>query len=157
MVDRRDGAGAVTDPARPTGGIDVDRLMDDLKRRVEARRAAGEIDQRVLDMPFTAETDVDATSASVRLRPETAYSSKPGLGRVITIAKRAQIRFIFHFLNDLVSQINAALRRLDDRQGDTERARRRLEEQVVRNEEELAGLRRRVAALESAAGASPEG
>jgi len=141
----------------PTRGIDVDRLMDDLKRRVDARRAAAEIDPRVLDMPFTAETDPDAPGTSVRLRPETAYSSKPGVGRAITFAKRAQIRFLHHFLNDLVAQINTALLRLDARHDDEERERRRLQEQVGRLEDELAGLRRRVAELESAPGGTPEG
>lgn len=115
------------------GGIDVDRLMDDLKRRVAARRAAGELDPRVLDLPFSAtEEPADAAGVAVRLRPETAYSSKPGVGRAITLAKRAQIKFLFHFLNDLVEQINRALRRTDERLERQERMIERLQTQVER-------------------------
>jgi hypothetical protein len=147
----------VTEPAPPAGGIDVDRLMDDLKRRVDARRAEGELDPRVLDMPFTVDADGDATGLSVRLRPQTAYSSKAGVGRAITFAKRAQIRFIYHFLNDMVGQVNAALRRLDDRADQQERARARLEERVAQLEEELAGMRRRVADIDSAPDGTPGG
>lgn len=140
----------MSEPAPPPGGIDVDRLMDDLKRRVAARRAAGEIDPRVLDMPFNALDDA-SSAAPIRLRPEVAYSSKPGVGRVITLAKRALIKMQFHFLNDAVTQANTALARLEDELRDERRARAALEGQVARLDDELAELRRSAAGPESPA------
>lgn len=123
-----------------SGGIDVDRLMDDLKRRVAARRAAGELDPRVLDLPFSAmEEPPDAAGVAVRLRPETAYSSKRGVGQAITLAKRVQIKFLFHFLNDLVEQINRALRRTDERLERQETTIQRLQARVERLEAEHRG------------------
>lgn len=142
------------------GGIDVARLMEDLERRVAARRAAGELDPAVLDLPFDGDEPADA-GPSVRLRPETAYSTRPGVGRVITLAKRAVIRFLFHFLNDLVVQINGALARLDaariaaEREGAT--ARGALEADVARLEDEVSDLDRRLAAIERAAAPPPAG
>lgn len=136
----------------PTGPIDLDRLMDDLKRRVDARRAAAEIDPRILHMPFTIETDENGSgAASVRLRPETAYSSKPLVGRPVTIAKRGAIRFLYHFLNDLVGQINTVLARLDEAQSAQERAREAVEARTGRIEDEMSRLQRRISALEAQA------
>jgi hypothetical protein len=139
------GTDAAVSEQSPGGGIDVDRLMDDLKRRAEARRIAGEVDPAVLDLPFTTEGEADA-AGGVRLRLESAYSSKPGVGRVITYGKRTLIRAQYHFLNDLVGQINSALRRIEHQRREEERARRRLEDQVGRMEAELAELRERIAA-----------
>jgi hypothetical protein len=141
VVDRRHGARTVSEPLPSGGGIDVDRLMDDLKRRVAARRAAGEIDPRVLDLPFSPLDDASA-AAPIRLRPEVAYSSKPGVGRAITFVKRAMIRMQFHFLNDAVTQANAALARLDEQLREERQARAGLARTVARLEGELAGLRR---------------
>lgn len=136
----------MSDPTPPPA-IDVDMLMDDLKGRVERRRADGEIDPRVLDLPFDADDGAPART-HVRMRPEVAYSSKPGVGRIITAVKRTAIRLLHHFVADLVAQINAALARLDGARRDDERARAELEDRAARQEEELADLRRRVAAME---------
>lgn len=133
--------------AERTGGIDVDRLMDDLRARVERRRAEGELDPRVLDLPFDGDDGAPARTL-VRLRPEVAYSSKRGVGRVITLVKRTMIRLLHHFLADLVAQVNAALSRLDGARRDDERARAELEDRAARMEDELADLRRRLAAME---------
>lgn len=149
----------MSEPPAP-GGIDVGRLMADLERRVAARRAAGEIDPAVLDLPFDGDEPVEV-GPSVRLRPETAYSTRPGVGRVITMAKRAAIRFLFHFLNDLVVQINAALARLDAAQGaaerQLERARGEAQARTARLEDEVADLSRRVAAVERRGDHPPAG
>ncbi len=141
----------MTTPAGPhAGAIDLDRLMDDLKRRVEDRRAAAEIDPRILHMPFTVEGGENgAGTASVRLRPETAYSSKPIVGRPVTIAKRSAIRFLYHFLNDLVGQLNTVLARLDEAQQGEERAREAVEARTGRIEDEVSRLQRRISALEA--------
>ncbi|MCB0881093.1 MAG: hypothetical protein KDC33_02600 [Thermoleophilia bacterium] len=45
----------------------------------------------------------------VRLRPETAYSSKPRVGGLITRAKRTLITLERQVLEDLVAQFNQAL------------------------------------------------
>lgn len=128
--------------AGPPGAIDVDQLMRDLKARVQARRAAGELDPAVLHLPFDADVPGDADGApAVHLRPETAYSSKPYVGRPITAAKRGLIRFLYHFLNDAVTQVNAALARLDGDLADERDGRRRLEGRVAALEEEVARLR----------------
>lgn len=124
------------------GAIDVDRLMADLKARVAARRRLGEYDPEVLDLPFDAGLDEDATGAPhVRLRLETAYSSKPVVGRAITAAKRLQIRSVFHFLNDAVTQVNAALASMRAALESEVRSREALEDRVRELEAELDELR----------------
>lgn len=110
--------------------IDLDRLMSDLKARVAARRAAGDDDGDVLETPFDAPGADAAGGLSVRLRPETAYSSKPVVGRVITFGKRLQIRVLYHFLDDLATQANAALTGLRAALEAETRAREALEERV---------------------------
>lgn len=135
-----------------TGAIDLDLLMADLKRRVEDRRAAAELDPRILHMPFSVEADESGrATASVRLRLETAYSSKPFVGRPITFAKRGAIRFLYHFLNDLVGQLNTVLARLDEAQTAQERAREALETRTGRVEDDVSRLQRRISALEAQA------
>ena len=119
------------------GGIDLDRLMADLKRRVAARRAAGEYDQRLFDVPF--DEDLPGGGGElVRLRMETAYSSKPLVGKAITLGKRIQIRLLFHFLNDVVTQTNAALTGMRAALDKEERAREALEDRVRDLEARLA-------------------
>jgi hypothetical protein len=121
-----------TDP----GGIDVELLLEDLKARAARRRALGDINPKVLDMPFDADDGVPVRGA-IRIRPEVAYSSKPGVGRIITLAKRTLIRLQHHFIADIVSQANAALADLEDARRDEERARRELEARVAALEERL--------------------
>lgn len=122
------------------GGIDLDRLMADLKRRVAARRAAGEYDRRLFDVPF--DEDLPGGGGDlVRLRMETAYSSKPVVGRAITFGKRLQIRMLFHFLNDVVTQANAALTGLRAALDAEVRAREALEDRVRELEGHLAAAR----------------
>ena len=119
------------------GGIDLDRLMADLKRRVAARRAAGEYDERLFDVPF--DEDLPGGGGElVRLRMETAYSSKPLVGKAITLGKRLQIRLLFHFLNDVVTQTNAALTGMRAALDKEERAREALEDRVRDLEARLA-------------------
>lgn len=117
-----------------SGSIDLDRLMRDLKARVAARRAAGADDGDLLDSPLGA--PAGAPALSVRLRPETAYSSKPVVGRAITFGKRLQIRVLYHFLDDLAAQANAALGGLRAALEAETRARERLEQRVRELERE---------------------
>ena len=122
------------------GGIDLDRLMADLKRRVAARREAGEYDERLFDVPFDEDLPGGAGEL-VRLRMETAYSSKPLVGRAITLGKRLQIRLLFHFLDDVVTQTNAALTTMRANLDAEERAREALEDRVRELETALAAAR----------------
>lgn len=124
----------------PESGIDLDRLMADLKRRVAARRMAGEYDERLFDVPFDEDLPGGAGEL-VRLRMETAYSSKPLVGRAITLGKRLQIRLLFHFLNDVVTQTNAALTTMRASLDAEERAREALEDRVRELETALAAAR----------------
>ncbi len=114
--------------------------MADLKRRVAARRAAGEYDERLFDVPFDEDLPGGAGEL-VRLRMETAYSSKPLVGRAITFGKRVQIRLLFHFLNDVVTQTNAALTTMRANLDAEERAREALEDRVRELETALAAAR----------------
>lgn len=124
----------------PESGIDLDRLMADLKRRVAARRMAGEYDERLFDVPFDEDLP-GGVGELVRLRMETAYSSKPLVGRAITLGKRLQIRLLFHFLNDVVTQTNAALASMRANLDAEERAREALEDRVRELETALAAAR----------------
>jgi hypothetical protein len=135
---------------QPGGAIDIDLLMSDLKARAQQRREAGEIDPRILDMPFSPEDD-PSPRAPIHLRPEVAYSSKPGIGRLITLLKRTLIKLQFHFINDVVTQANAALARLDDQLRDERAARGAIEKRAMQLEDEIAELRRKVAGLETPA------
>jgi len=121
----------------PPGAVDVDRLMADLKVRVDARRRAGGYDRDLLDMPFDEDLALGGGGGPVRLRPETAYSSKPVVGRAITLAKQAQIRGMYHFLQDVVTQTNSALVAMRAALEAESRYREALEERVSELEEEL--------------------
>ena len=83
--------------------LDVDQIVADLQQRVAARHARGGYDPQVLDRRF------ELVEGKIVLRPEVAYSSKPLVGGPITALKRMVIRLQIHFLNDLVSQINAVV------------------------------------------------
>jgi hypothetical protein len=142
----------MSDGQAPVGGIDVDRLMADLKSRVAARRAAGELDPGVLDLPFRPGSDEEPAGRLTRpvvLRPQVAYSTKPGIGPLITRVKRTLISLLYHFLNDVVDQINGVTRQLGEALSAEERAREGLEVRADRLESELDGLRTRIARLET--------
>jgi hypothetical protein len=139
---------------RPVGGIDVDHLMQDLKRRVAARRAAGEIDPKVLDLPFRPGADDEAPARVARrvvLRPQVAYSTKRGVGPVITRVKRTLISLLYHFLNDVVDQLNGVTHQLGEALSAEERAREGVEVRTARLESEIEELRTRIDRLESEA------
>lgn len=94
------------------------RVQEALDARTPEERAA---DEAVMAVP----TVVVRPNQQVVLRPETAYSSKPGVGKAITLAKRVLISLEGQVLDDLVSQFNAVLA--------TERAEREdLEAEVAR-------------------------
>lgn len=96
--------------------------MDGLGERVRSPASGDPLHARVraaLDARTPADAAADAAIAAaeaapegppvVRLRPETAYSSKPRVGGLITRAKRAMITLERQVLEDLVAQFNQAL------------------------------------------------
>jgi hypothetical protein len=124
--------------------VDVDRLVDELRERVAARRAAGEYDERLTRAPFRR----SAGAATVTLRMETAYSSKPVVGPVITAGKRAVIRGLWHFLDDAVGQANAALSLLQAELRAEREARSALAGELRSAQERIVALTDRLASLE---------
>jgi SAM-dependent methyltransferase len=128
--------------------IDVDRLVDELRERVARRRAAGPYDEDVAALDL----DLPAPAAAVRFRPELAYSTKPGVGRPLTVVKQGLLRLLVHVFDDLARQTSEALQRLE---GEVRDARRRGEEAIdaerqarSRTDHDLQSLMARIEGLE---------
>ena len=85
--------------------IDVEELVEDLRRRVAAARGAGLYATDVGEGPL----EPLAAEPRVRFRPEFGYSSKPIIGKPITGVKRTLLRLQHHVLDDLARQTDAAL------------------------------------------------
>ena len=94
--------------------IDVDRLVEDVRRRVADVRARGGYGDDVGDGPLHA----PQTDARIRFRPELSYSSKPVVGPPLTAVKRVLLRLNVHAFDDLARQVDQAVvdaeMRLDD-------------------------------------------
>ena len=122
---------AKADEAEAT--IDVARLVADLQRRAAVNRERGLYDQTLLSAPF----DLDplggpddmlvAGLGPIRLRPQLGFSSKPGVGRAITLTKRVTERLVHHVVQDGFDQ--AALR-IEHLSRSIEDAERRGEERI---------------------------
>jgi hypothetical protein len=105
----------------------------DLQRRAAVNRERGLYDQTLLSAPF----DLDplggpddmlvAGLGPIRLRPQLGYSSKPGIGRVITLTKQVSERLVHHVVQDGLDQ--AALR-IEHLSRSIEDAERRGEERI---------------------------
>lgn len=85
--------------------IDVDRLVQDLRRRVDEQRARG----AYADDLAAARLEPPARPAGVRFRPELAYSTRRGVGRGLTLLKRVILRLLIHAFDDLAQQTNSAI------------------------------------------------
>ena len=117
--------------------IDVERLVDELKDRVEKQRAAGAyaddlsgIELEVpppAEPPISEEFDNAAPAPRVQFRPELGFSSKPVIGPVITLVKRFILRLIHFVLEDLAHQADAAIARVEAGLSSEAAARERLE------------------------------
>lgn len=83
--------------------IDVDQIVADLQDRVARQGTNGSREGEILDARFSLDQE------RVVLRPEVAYSSKRIVGGPISALKRALIRLQFHFLDDMVGQVNTAI------------------------------------------------
>jgi SAM-dependent methyltransferase len=88
--------------------IDVERLVGELRERIERRRAAGGFD----DLEGL-ELELEPDAAPVRFRPELAYSTKRGLGRPLTLVKQLLLRLLVHVFDDLARQTSDGLRRVE--------------------------------------------
>jgi O-antigen chain-terminating methyltransferase len=133
---------------REPAPIDVERLVGELRQRVARRRAAGPYDEDVAAL----ELDGPAPAAAVRFRPELAYSTKPGVGRPLTVVKQGMLRLLVHVFDDLARQTSEALQRLEREAHD---ARRRGEEAIEaerrersRTDRDLQSLMARIERLE---------
>lgn len=91
--------------------IDVELLVGELRERAAALRAGGAYGPDVGTGPL----NVGAGRPEVRFRPQLGYSSKPGVGRAITGVKQLQLRLLFHVLDDLARQADAAVAALSAR------------------------------------------
>lgn len=122
------------------------QVLERLKATVAERRAAGEYPAHLVDRPYRpvheAPPDPAAAAPSlrgIRLRHELGFSSKPGVGPVITLAKRAAGRSIHHVVQDALDQAALAIEHLDNRVDDLTfqleremRRRMQLEREVAR-------------------------
>jgi hypothetical protein len=154
---------------------DAEKLVADLRKRVEEDRADGgyadadelaaiELDVRpsVLGEGF----DLAGTTGRIRFRPELGFSSKPVVGPLITGVKKLNLRLLFYVLDDLARQVDAAVARLEAalvaeiavREAAFESQAEALEAESAEREaleRELGALSARIAALEERAGRAP--
>ncbi|MCC6830142.1 MAG: class I SAM-dependent methyltransferase [Thermoleophilia bacterium] len=91
--------------SEPPPTIDVDRLVDDLRARAAHLRAGGAYGPEV----GTGPVPIASGRPQVVFRPQLGYSSKPGIGKVITGVKQVQLRLLFHVLNDIAQQTDSAV------------------------------------------------
>ena len=87
--------------------IDVDRLVEELKDRVQRLRADGVYADELSVIPLEFPVD----EPTVRFRPELAYSTKRGVGRALTVVKRGILRLLIHVFDDLARQTTVAVDR----------------------------------------------
>ena len=131
--------------------IDLEQLTAELKERVDRARAAGayaddlsELELRPIPLAG------GGAGPRVRFRPELGFSSKPVIGRVITLVKRFILRLQFYVLDDLARQTDAAIADVEARlaaeiatrgrlEGEMEGKIRELEDKVRLLEEDRPG------------------
>jgi SAM-dependent methyltransferase len=111
-------------PAPSEPFIDVDRLVVDLRARVERERAAGRYTDDVDSLELRAvDDDADAAAESprsaapptppqVRYRPELGYSSRKLIGPLLSGFKRLFYRLFHYPLEDLARQTDDAVHEL---------------------------------------------
>jgi SAM-dependent methyltransferase len=113
----------MNEPRRPEQIIDVELLVEELKARLESERAAGayadDLSAVALQKPSPEDLvaamgpTYDSDAARVRFRPELGFSSKPLIGRLITLVKQFILRLLFHVFDDLARQTDAGLGRIE--------------------------------------------
>jgi hypothetical protein len=112
-------------PSEPN--TDLEHLVERLEKQVAAERAQGGYADDLSDVELVAPGasteatehagaagfDLGAVGPRVRFRPELGYSSKPLVGRPITLLKRFYLRLLFYVFDDLARQTDAALSRVE--------------------------------------------
>jgi hypothetical protein len=103
--------------------IDHERLVERLEKRVAAERERGAYEDDLSDVELETPStrtpglasgfDLGALGPRVRFRPELGYSSKPLIGRPITLVKQLYLRLLFYVLDDLARQTDTALARVE--------------------------------------------
>jgi SAM-dependent methyltransferase len=158
--------------------IDNERLVAELRERVERERGAGryaddlaalglEPSDRGVDDAVDAEmlATLDVPPEQVVYRPEVGYSSRPVVGPILTAFKRVVYRLFHYPLDDLARQTDDAVRRLatavavetGSRQASLQEVRERIDTILNQLElanritaENVASLEQNLAALEEA-------
>jgi hypothetical protein len=134
-----------------TDNTTVERVVVDLKDRVERARAAGEyaddlsgveLQKPEQSMPIVRGLDLQGAGPRVRFRPELGFSSKPVIGPVITFVKRTLLRLQLHVFEDLAQQTDAAIARVETAIAVEAATRERLEDRVKALESRLAMLQK---------------
>jgi SAM-dependent methyltransferase len=128
--------------------IDVEALVDDLRERVARARREGlyadDLSGQALRAP--------APAARVRFRPELAYSTRPLVGRPLTLVKRGILRLLVHVFDDLARQADAGIAAAEAHAGDARAwAQRAAESEGAARERvaaDVAGLAERLSGLE---------
>jgi hypothetical protein len=130
--------------------IDVERIVDELKQRVENERAAGAYADDLSGVelqvpaqggaPIVQGFDLETVGPRVRFRPELGFSAKPVVGPVITGVKKTILRLLFYVLDDLARQTDTAVRRVEAALAVEVATRERLEGQISVVEARLARL-----------------
>lgn len=125
-MDAETTGGGVPDPVPPDGGeiIDVDLLVDDIRRRAAAMRAGGAYPDSLLDAPFDLDGDDPLgapLAAPITLRPERGYSTKPVVGPGITGVKRVAEKLVHHVVQDGLDQASIRIEHLSRALEDVER------------------------------------
>ena len=137
----------IDDPGGPAGEvIDVDLLVEDIRRRAAAMRERGAYPEHLLDAPFDLDGDDPlgpSPASPITLRPERGYSSKAVVGPGITAAKRVAERLVHHVVQDGLDQASIRIEHLS----------RALEDVERRTEERLDDLSRSLNVAEERGGA----
>jgi hypothetical protein len=128
--------------------VDVEQLMEGLRERVEKERAAGayadDLSGFELELP-----PPQASDPRVRFRPELGFSSKPVIGRPITLVKRLLLRLQLYVFDDLAQQADEAIQRVENRLAVEIATRERLESEL---EVKIRELEAKIRFLEEGAG-----
>ena len=129
--------------------VDLERLPAELKERADRERAAGNYPDDLSGYDLESPSDVAsiadgfdlrAGAPRVRFRPELGFSSKPVVGPAITLVKRFYLRLLLYVFEDLASQTDRAIGRVEAALAVEIAARERLEREVRELQDEVRSL-----------------
>jgi hypothetical protein len=126
--------------------IDVERLVADIRRRAVAYRERGAYPDSILGAPFDldlGEGGAGSLAAPIRLRPQLGYSSKPVIGRIITLIKRVVEKLVHHVVQDGLDQASLKIEHLARSLEDVERRAEERAEAALRGARSMVEAARR--------------